>query len=575
MNAQVASVAHSIYNNKGAFALLLGAGLPKGAGIPTGREIALDLINQVAILENAECKADPESWFFERFGEKPGYASLLEPLTNTETERQNLLRRYFESNEAERKEGLKKPTIAHQVIAQLVSKGYVRVILTTTLDRLVENALRCIGIEPVVISCPGHIVNSLPIVHSQVTVIKINGDYIDSSFLNVKSEADKYEERLSELLRYVVDNFGLVTCGWSASSDKLLKETLETSNKFRFSNYFTYANKLGSELEDLAYIRRGKTVSIANADSLFKELSNHIEALEKNNSTVQLSAAQLSMAKLKKLIVQQDGIISLYDLIRGEVDRIKTNFDALPVSGTPTKEEIKERVGYYLQHSNTLCGLFVNGVYWGKEEHHSIWLNNLACFTSIKDRDGESTWLNLETLPGLIFLYSIGLSCIIKKDYKLLSRMLSMTSHSSCGEAPILDHINATKVLDYDTLREALGNRQLVPMSELLFSELKPLFDSFLPHGKDYENIFDMFEYMLALAHTKKMGKGRSPVGRFGYRVKQNGIKHPFEQIATELVTHKEGENLFSPSLFVDITDLKHTEIKFKKYFDQLSGYYF
>ena len=142
MNGQVSSVSHSIYNNKGAFALLLGSGVSSSAGIPTAGEIALDLIGQIAVLEDANCEPSPEEWFFKRFGEKPGYASLLEPLTNTETERQNLLRRYFEPNDAELEEGLKKPTLAHQIIARLVSKGYVRVIITTTLDRLVENALR-------------------------------------------------------------------------------------------------------------------------------------------------------------------------------------------------------------------------------------------------------------------------------------------------------------------------------------------------------------------------------------------------------------------------------------------------
>ncbi|SIR32604.1 SIR2 family protein [Pontibacter lucknowensis] len=575
MNAQVSSVAHSIYNNKGAFALLLGSGVSSGAGIPTGSDIALDLIRQIAVLENANCEPEPEEWFFKRFGERPGYASLLEPLTNTETERQNLLRRYFEPNETELEEGLKKPTLAHQTIARLVSKGYVRVIITTTLDRLVENALRCIGIEPVVISCPGHIVNSLPIVHSRVTVIKVNGDYMDSSFLNVKSEADKYEERLSELLRYVSDNFGLITCGWTATSDRVLKEALETSNKFRFSNYFTYSDEVGNELEELAYIRRGKAVSITNADLFFKELHEKIEVLETTKSA-HLSTSQIALTKLKKFIVHDEQIISLHDLIRSEVDRINFNFNALPVAGTPAKEEIKTRVNYYFKQCSSLSSLFVNGVYWGKEQHHSIWLNSLACFTSAKEREEEGgVWLDLETLPGLIFLYSIGLASIMKKDYKLLSKMFSMTSHLRYGEASILDHVNAAKVLDYDTLREALGNRQLVPMSELLFSELKPLFNSFLPHSKDYENIFDMFEYLLALAHTKKMGKGRVPVGRFGYRVKQSGVKHPFEQIANELGTHKEAENLFSSSLFVDIADLKHTEKKFKEYFDKLSGYYF
>ncbi|PKV63399.1 SIR2 family protein [Pontibacter ramchanderi] len=575
MNTQVSSVAHSVFNNKSAFALLLGSGVARSAGIPTDKEIASDLIRQIAVFENAGGMPNPEEWFLERFGEKPGYANMLEPLANTETERHNLLRRYFEPSEAELEEGLKKPTLAHQIIARLVSKGYVRVILTTTLDRLMENALRCIGIEPVVISCPNHIVNSLPIVHAKVTVIKINGDYIDSSFLNIKSEADKYEERLSELLRYVSDNFGLITCGWSAERDRVLKEALETSNKFRFSNYFTYSDKPGVELEELAYIRRGKSVSIDSADSFFKELSEKIEVLEKARP-MHLSASQVAVARLKKYIVQDDQFIALHDLIRDEVDQLSANFNALPLSTIPTKEEIKARVDHYFKQCGTLCELFVNGVYWGKDQHHSTWLNNLACFTSEKDRQGDvGVWHDLETLPGLIFLYSIGLASVLKKDYRLLSKMFSMTSYVKDGEAPILDHVHVAKVLDYNTLREALGNRQLVPMSELLFSKLKPFFSPLLPHDKAYEDLFDMFEYLLALSHTKIMGRGRIPVGRFGYRVKQNGIKHPFDQIASELGNQTQGNGLFSPTLFTDISDLRHTEKKFKEYFDKLSGYYF
>jgi len=42
-------LAFSIYQNKGVFALLLGSGLSRGAGIPTGWEITLDLIHHIAV----------------------------------------------------------------------------------------------------------------------------------------------------------------------------------------------------------------------------------------------------------------------------------------------------------------------------------------------------------------------------------------------------------------------------------------------------------------------------------------------------------------------------------------------
>lgn len=41
-------LAFSIYENKGAYALLVGSGLSRAAEIPTGWEITLDLVRRVA-----------------------------------------------------------------------------------------------------------------------------------------------------------------------------------------------------------------------------------------------------------------------------------------------------------------------------------------------------------------------------------------------------------------------------------------------------------------------------------------------------------------------------------------------
>ena len=59
-----------------------------------------------------------------------------------QAERQQLLRAYFEPNDQEREEGEKEPTAAHRAIAALAAQGFIKVIITTNFDRLVETALR-------------------------------------------------------------------------------------------------------------------------------------------------------------------------------------------------------------------------------------------------------------------------------------------------------------------------------------------------------------------------------------------------------------------------------------------------
>ena len=141
------SLAFSVHSNKGVFALLIGSGVSRAAGIPTGWEIIIDLIRKLAYLQREDCEPDPAAWYKTTFGEEPDYAKLLDALVNSPAERNKLLRSYFEPTDEEREQGLKIPTDAHRAIAELVAGGYIRVTLTTNFDRLPENALESLGAD--------------------------------------------------------------------------------------------------------------------------------------------------------------------------------------------------------------------------------------------------------------------------------------------------------------------------------------------------------------------------------------------------------------------------------------------
>ena len=125
-------------------------------------------------------------------GRPPDYSDLLDQLPGTPAERQQLLRGYFEPNEQEREEGLKQPTAAHRAIAALAAQGYIKVILTTNFDRLIEKALRDAGVEPTVLSSPDHVQGSLPLVHTPCCVIKLHGDYLDHSHPEIPPQSFKH-----------------------------------------------------------------------------------------------------------------------------------------------------------------------------------------------------------------------------------------------------------------------------------------------------------------------------------------------------------------------------------------------
>lgn len=140
------SLAFSVQANPGVYAVLIGSGVSRSARIPTGWEITLDLVRKLASVAGETCDPDPALWYHERYGKDPDYSELLDALAKTPTERQQLLRGYLEPSEDERAEGIKAPTAAHRAIANLAAKGYIRVIITTNFDRLMEMALADAGV---------------------------------------------------------------------------------------------------------------------------------------------------------------------------------------------------------------------------------------------------------------------------------------------------------------------------------------------------------------------------------------------------------------------------------------------
>jgi SIR2-like domain len=562
MDDNLTTISYSIFNNKGVYALLLGSGISRSSGIPTGWDVVLDIIEQISVLKKEPCLPTPEEWFIKTFGEEPDYSNLLEKLTKTQEERLNLLRPYFEPSDEEIEEGLKQPTLTHKKIAQLVKQGFIKVIITTNFDRLLENSLKEIGVEAVVISNPNHIENTMPLIHNKITIIKINGDYLDTSFLNIKSELNSYDTRLVSLLNYIFENFGLITCGWSARWDLALVNILKSANKFRFSNYFSFINKPNQELVDLSDFRKGQLIGIKSSDSFFTEISESISALE-NNSTNHPLTPKIALARLKKYIVRDEYIISLNDLIRNETENVFDKINSINFPA-PNTDEIKNVMDFYFSKIETIGLLLMNGVYWSKEIHHEIWTNTLIRLSSPTEKTNNyAVWSEIEYFPAMTLIYIIGLTCVKKNNFTLLDKITSIEINQRYETENILSLTSTSRVVDKRHLNQALGNKQYVPMSELLYNKLKTQFELYIPNEKDFENLFDYFEYLLALIYKKRMNDKWAPIGRFGYRLNSGNciVKKRIE----EQKSLGENSDLISSGLFNNTEEFEEILVKFQE----------
>ena len=408
----ILSLAFSMQSNRGVYALLLGSGVSRAAEIPTGWDITLDLVRKLAGSCGEVCEPDPEQWFLEKYGQAPDYSQLLDQLTRTPTERQQLLRPYIEANEQEREEGKKQSTAAHRAIAQMAAQGFVKVIVTTNFDRLIESALVEAGVVPTVISSEDQARGALPLIHTQCCVFKVHRDYLDTRIRNAPGELEKYSEEFDRLLDRIFDEFGLIVCGWSAEWDKALRTAIERAPSRRFTTFWALHGEATAQAKDLIDRRNALVIPIDGADAFFESVQQHVEAIEEFSKPHPLST-ESAVASLKRYLPEQRYQIQLGDLIDATVERVKEatsgpDFDAN--SQTPTPETVTARIRAYDAACSTIMAMAIVGGRWAEQEHIRPWQRALEHLCTVNHESRwYPMWLGMQRYPGALLLYALGL----------------------------------------------------------------------------------------------------------------------------------------------------------------------
>ena len=462
------------------------------------------------------------------------------------SERANLLKEFFEPSQDEIERGVKIPTKAHKAIAELVSHGYIKVIVTTNFDRLTEKALENIGIVPIVLSTSDSVEGSLPVVHNNCTILKVNGDYLDTRIRNISSELENYEEPINQLLDRIFDEFGLIICGWSAKWDIALRKAIERCKNHRFTTYWADITDLDGPGKKLAELRRAIFIPIKDADNFFFELSESVLSLE-NYHRIHPLSLEISVSRLKKYLVDDRYRIELYDLVNNEKEMLHDNISEIyfPINPKqpPTNEEFANRMRKYEDVTQIVLALMINGCYWGKDAYKSIWVSIIERVSTMSDWSGYTNLASLRLYPALILLYGGCIASLTNGNYgtfgSLLTEPVIRDLHE---EVPAVMNLNCYKVLDFNIAKQIpLDEMQgkAVPLSNRLYNILKEPFKSFLADDIKYQRTFDKFEYLMALIHAdlrKEQGRNPwGPEGCFSWRYRYSSGYNVFDDIESEV----------------------------------------
>jgi hypothetical protein len=523
----IIKLAFTMYSSPGVYALLLGSGISRGAGIPTGWEITLDLIKQIAATEKEKPK-DPEKWYQKRYNELPGYTRLLKKLTKTSADRTNLLRSYFEPTPEEKENNLKVPTPAHKCIATLVRYGYIRIILTTNFDRLLEKALSEESITPTVIRTEDDMKGAMPFVHNDCTIIKLHGDYKDTRIKNTSEELAKYSVKVNKYLGRVLDDFGLIICGWSAEYDTALRNAFYRYKNRRFSTYWTVKDKLNIEATKLSNYLKAEKITIESANKFFIQLLEKIEALRNVEKPHSLT---LSLAKetTKKYLSEDKYRIKLYDFVSEEVQRIYCNFSSerfVNVKNNLTKETFQKRLDEYRDSLTILIGILNTIIYFDKGKHSN--LITMSMERLIPQNSTLQERYSFNRFPLLILTYSIGIIALERKNYKNLAALLLCSHFEDDDEKKhIIEIINSERVFAGKWIKwlPTYPDKGIphTAVSDFMNFYMREVVKTYLPDDKKYEEFFDIFEYLTGLIYLDIMNEGKSintgsTIGRFAWK---------------------------------------------------------
>ncbi|MGA4351263.1 SIR2 family protein [Ralstonia nicotianae] len=504
------AIAFEMQAGKGMFALLLGSGVSRAAKIPTGWDITLDLVRRVAALRGEDPGPNPADWYAATFAKQPDYSELLDLLATTPTLRHQVIRPYIEPSSDERARGEKLPTAAHRAIANLIAKGYVRVVLTTNFDQLLEQALSELGINATMIASADHVSGALPLIHAGPTIIKLHGDYLDTRIRNTLGELSAYEPALDRMLDQVLDQFGLVVCGWSGEWDVALKAAIDRAPSRRFPMYWAARGAPTVAAQALIDRRSARIVQIGGADSFFDALEQRVQAIEALNQPHPLST-DIAVAMLKEYLPEPRHQIRLHDLLTGEFNRVWDRLTRLTFgvqSWSP--EEFASQAAQYRAAVEPILPLAYTAGMWSSDEQARPWIEFTAALGNRRRGiSGSTSLIDLRSFPATLVFYAFCLGAVVGHRPALFGQLASKTvDFGYNGELMLGDALNISTVITdggSGRFKSLTGYANMhLPGSELVADILRPVSKHELREADAFDNALARVEMALAFGYAER-----------------------------------------------------------------------
>jgi len=518
-------IAYSIHSSPGTYALLLGSGVSRAAGIPTGWEITLDLIRKIAATKGEESIEKPEEWYRSVYGVNPSYSEIIDKLASTQAERSSQLSHYFEPTPEDVENGIKIPTKAHRAIADLVRMGYFKIIITTNFDQLLETALKEQGVTPTIVDSDDSLHGAIPYVHTKCTLIKIHGDYKDTRIRNTPKELETYSDEMVTYVNRLLDDFGLLICGWSGEWDVALRNILISRRNRRFSTFWAMHGTPTPTTLELVERIGALVLPTMDADHLFSDLAikiNSLESLKKSH----LLTVPLAIEETKIYLSEDKHRIKLHDMTRQIVDDacVKLSKDFPTDIKQMELSDYRKRMHNYEELMKLPSSVISVIAYFDRGDHIKELTEAMTRFLHQPNKEGKCVLIDLQLYPAYILMYSAGISALESGNYSHMRALLTKPVFKNHrGSVPAIEVLNSAHIFSYEMYKQIdLPNAPNLktPVSDYMHIQVNNLLKPLILDNERLDNIFDIFEYLCGLVYIdmdreEDVERVWGPIGRF------------------------------------------------------------
>jgi hypothetical protein len=537
------ALAFSLYENPSVYALLVGSGVSRSAQIPTGWEITLDLVRRVARLQGIEDQPDWNQWHLDTYGDEPNYAKLIDEVAPTPDERRSILHSYIEPRPDDASDGLRAPTEAHRAIARLVKLGFIRVIITTNFDPLIERALREIGIEPTVIASDDDLKGAVPLIHSKCYVLKVHGDYLDTRIRNTPTELANYSKPFNAFLDRVLDEHGLIICGWSGDWDPALCAAITRAPNRRYPMFWAVRGTLTDRAMQLASKRGGRIVPIVDADTFFGTLAEKV-SLQIELQQPDPQSVDLLVAATKRYLEHAESRILLHDLIGQQArllgDRLPSTDDLNQMGSHKDFVRWVSRTEAALQPMARIFGVLGR---WGGDSEAALALRLVESFALQPSANGLTHLLALRSYPAMILAYAFGLGAYAAGDLSKVNQLfsLNLAPNESDPETFLsslfLERWGGSRGNPWLALPEFGGHAQQAMLSAHLHVTFSAWTKDYLFGPREFDSTFHGFELLASLTSVISNGSKENLVAALADSQGGNWVPTPLGRVMWDEAT--------------------------------------